>query len=346
MDSGQGGCNDNLVFGNDFSYAPTNGVEVTFSRNRIAGNLIKGCTYGIWGGYSFDSEISGNWIAECQAGVAIEHGQRDTIRQNLFTDNTVGVMLWERASQPADWPYARLRDTRSRDALIDRNVFLNTRKPLKIGSSKNVNVNGENLFFDFETLLDAPHPNDSLRFLRNDIHGTSAEIDSVWQTPVLAASRSLNFSHPALEPPANPYAPLEIAVVALREPDSLPGGMVAVLPPGFPQGRQFIVVGEWGPFDFKRPIVTLDRISANGKQAEFTLLGPSGDWKITDSKGVQGLSARQGQVPAELTAIIEKGTPEIRLQLEYNGPETVTDEFGRRTPPGQIYRFEFVWRKE
>jgi hypothetical protein len=35
MDSGKGGCNDNVLQGNDFSYAPTNGIEVTFSRNVI-----------------------------------------------------------------------------------------------------------------------------------------------------------------------------------------------------------------------------------------------------------------------------------------------------------------------
>ena len=33
MDTGQGGCNDNLLYGNDFSHAPTNGIEATFSRN-------------------------------------------------------------------------------------------------------------------------------------------------------------------------------------------------------------------------------------------------------------------------------------------------------------------------
>jgi hypothetical protein len=40
MDTGEGGCNDNLVLANDFSYAPTNGVEVTFSRNKILKNRI------------------------------------------------------------------------------------------------------------------------------------------------------------------------------------------------------------------------------------------------------------------------------------------------------------------
>ena len=47
MDKGQGGCNDNRVIENDFSFAPTNGVEVTFSRNYIANNRIYECDHGI-----------------------------------------------------------------------------------------------------------------------------------------------------------------------------------------------------------------------------------------------------------------------------------------------------------
>src|SRR6266540_2339746 len=35
MDSGTGGANDNLFYGNDVSYATANGIEATFSRNRI-----------------------------------------------------------------------------------------------------------------------------------------------------------------------------------------------------------------------------------------------------------------------------------------------------------------------
>ncbi len=93
MDRGDGGCNDNIVFGNDFSYAPTNGVEVTFSRNRVQGNLMRNCTYGIWGGYSFESVFMGNFIAGCRTGIAIEHGQDNTIRQNYFEGDSTGIYL-------------------------------------------------------------------------------------------------------------------------------------------------------------------------------------------------------------------------------------------------------------
>ena len=43
MDNGEGGCNDNLVYGNDFSHAPTNGIETTFSRNIYANNYVLEC---------------------------------------------------------------------------------------------------------------------------------------------------------------------------------------------------------------------------------------------------------------------------------------------------------------
>jgi parallel beta-helix repeat protein len=49
MDSGKRGCNDNVLRENDFSYAPTNGIEVTFSRNIIAGNRVFECDHGILG---------------------------------------------------------------------------------------------------------------------------------------------------------------------------------------------------------------------------------------------------------------------------------------------------------
>ncbi|HAD11705.1 MAG TPA: hypothetical protein DCF33_04615 [Saprospirales bacterium] len=176
MDTGKGGCNDNWIFGNDFSYAPTNGIEVTFSRNKIQGNVLRECTYGIWGGYSYETYIMGNFIADCKTGIAIEHGQNDTIRQNVFQGDSVGIQLWARETQPSDWGYAQKRDTRSRNAIIDRNVFLLTRKPLKISRSKDVSINGVNLFYNFETLLETPHPNENLKFLRNEVYGTAPQI--------------------------------------------------------------------------------------------------------------------------------------------------------------------------
>lgn len=126
MDSGQGGANDNLIFYNDFSFAPTNAVEVTFSRNRIVGNVLGGSRYGVWGGYSWATTIEGNCLSGNVFGVAIEHGQDNRIVENRFDGDSLAISLWSRESEPSDWGYPRNRDTRSRNHAIEANEFAGT----------------------------------------------------------------------------------------------------------------------------------------------------------------------------------------------------------------------------
>ncbi len=336
MDTGKGGCNDNLIFGNDFSHAPTNGIEVTFSRNTIRGNLLRECTYGVWGGYSYGSLIMGNLISECRTGVAIEHGQENTIQQNLFLNNQSGVRLWANEKQPDDWGYPKNRDTRSKNTRIDRNVFLNHVTPLRIAASDSVAVNGENLFQGFQQLLETQRPNTGLQFLRNDIYADSSVWPSLWANPEIANSRTLNFTHSGT--PENPYSPLEIAVSELQEPDSLKGGLVAALPADFPRGRQFIFVDEWGPYDFRRPIAAIDSVSNNVILS--TLLGPAGDWRVVSKTGVKNLSADRGTVPAVLAIERTGDAQPVQIRFEYSSPEVTQDVFGRKMPPGEKYYFE------
>ncbi len=343
MDSGTGGCNDNLIFGNNFSHAPTNGVEVTFSRNRIQGNFITECTNGIWAGYSYESLILGNWIANCRTAIAIEHGQNDTIRQNIIQNDSLGIHFWARAEQPKDWGYAQKRDTRSRDGMIDRNVFIDVRKPLKISASKNMAVNGLNLFSNFETLLETPQPNEQLRFWRNDLYGSTAQINAVWQHPELSAQRSLNFSHPD-QKPTDPYAQLETHPDALREPDSLPGGLNTILPTGFPRGRQYIIMNEWGPYDFRRPIAVLDTILTDDEGRvlyAFIMLGPPGTWRLGKIRGVRGVHQTIGNFPGRLVLERNPNSPELWLEFTYTGEQPIAKQFGEIVPKGEPYMFEF-----
>jgi len=123
MDTGEGGCNDNLIFGNDFSYAPTNGVEVTFSRNDIENNIIKECDNGIWAGYSYRTSINTNIIDDNKTAIAIEHGQYINILSNHFNKDKTGIRLWSREMQPPDWLYAKKRNTTSKSYLIAGNFF-------------------------------------------------------------------------------------------------------------------------------------------------------------------------------------------------------------------------------
>lgn len=125
MDTGKGGCNDNRIWDNDFSYAPTNGIEVTFSRNHIMNNRMYECDHGIWGGYSFETIIKGNKFRHNRIAIAIEHGQHNQVLNNIFYKDKEAIKLWARKEQPSDWGYAKYRDTRSAGYIIALNSFNN-----------------------------------------------------------------------------------------------------------------------------------------------------------------------------------------------------------------------------
>ncbi len=145
MDTGQGGANDNLVYGNNFSFAPANAVEVTFSRNTIVANHLTGSRYGVWGGYSWETLIAGNCISGNEFGVAIEHGQDNVIDRNHFAVNGTAVELWANPSEPADWGYPQHRDTRSRDNRVIGNVFAANGRLWRLDDTSGLQIDGNDL---------------------------------------------------------------------------------------------------------------------------------------------------------------------------------------------------------
>jgi hypothetical protein len=115
--------------------------------------------------------------------------------------------------------------------------------------------------------------------------------------------------------------------------------MLAELPAEFPRGRQFIIVDEWGPFDFKRPVAVLDTIAGN--RYSFVLIGPSGSWKITDMKGVKSVSAAEGSVPDALIVEKDPAADLLALRFDYICPVETVNTFGEKIPAGRPYPFEF-----
>ncbi len=142
MDTGAGGANDNVFFGNDFSFAPANSMEATFSRNVFIGNRAEGSDYGLWGGYSFESTVVGNCFIRNRIGVAIEHGQDNRLASNRFHGDSLAISLWANPIEPSDWGYPKHRDTRSRDYRIERNVFVGNRITVQEKNSTGVTVAG------------------------------------------------------------------------------------------------------------------------------------------------------------------------------------------------------------
>ena len=60
------GNNNNVLISNDFSYAAAHGIEMTFSfKNKLISNrLVGNAICGIWGGYSQDTLIAGNVLQD------------------------------------------------------------------------------------------------------------------------------------------------------------------------------------------------------------------------------------------------------------------------------------------
>lgn len=224
MDTGEGGCNDNFIYGNDFSYAPTNGVEVTFSRNLIMKNIIRDCDHGIWGGYSYESDFTDNDFAFNRIGIAIEHGQNNNIALNRFLYDKTGVKLWSRATQPADWKYAQVRDTKSMNYWIAANQFTATETVFDIMGTDTVAFSG-NLKMAHTVGL-------KLGERTNDID-TSREEDQLDMDYV--------------EDERLKKVPVS------KRPESL-----------FPKGKDNIRITKWGPYDFQYPLLWLKNIDSTG----------------------------------------------------------------------------------
>ena len=138
MDTGKGGSNDNLFLVNDFSFATTNGMEATFSRNQFVGNRVEGNTHGLWGGYSYESAVIGNCFVNNRIGIAIEHGQQNTVGANRFIGDTLGIRLWADSIEPSDWGYPKHRDTRSRAWRFADNRFSRVKELMRIANTSDI----------------------------------------------------------------------------------------------------------------------------------------------------------------------------------------------------------------
>lgn len=120
------GCNRNRLHGNDFSFAPAIGIEMTFSFDNVFdANKLVGGNYGVWGGYSQRTQVLNNEIAQnAISGVAVEHGSGWRIAGNRFERNARAVELWwDDDKELLAKPWARANGAESRDNEVSLNRF-------------------------------------------------------------------------------------------------------------------------------------------------------------------------------------------------------------------------------
>jgi nitrous oxidase accessory protein NosD len=315
MDTGQGGSNDNLFVQNDFSHAPANGIEATFSRNEFYENRVDDCWHGVWGGYSYDSTWMGNHFSANAEAIAIEHGQNNRIVSNTFDGDGTAVRLWQNPSQDPNWGYAKFRDTRSRGYHIDGNAFRRNKIAVSVRASADV------------------------RMLLNTFDHVGETLALEGETPNVRIE------------PARPV----IDFGALMSVSKLARGRDPMLRPGARRGREFIIVDEWGPYDWKHPKLW-PVLEAGGKPLPYSpapgpapvprvsrlrVLGPPGEWKLASARGA-AVSVSSGQTGEQLSVAPAAATGVIdwNIDLEYRGA-AVTSPRGERAAPGAPYRFGY-----
>ena len=319
MDTGEGGCNGNLIYANDFSFAPTNGIEVTFSSNDIIRNVLIGCDHGIWGGYSFNSRIEENRIRLNRIGIAIEHGQNILMNMNRFEGNTEGIRLWARAQQPADWTYPQKRDTRSKNYLIMQNQFLR--------DSIAVNINRT----------------DSIYFPANEFEKVSRVLKTDSTVGKIDSTEYNEDKYEILTKHLRDYYPFDrIDSISLPAQNKLPKNV------RWNNDMKELRITEWGPYDFRSPLLWRSNPTDTSGLLKFEILGPKGKWKLVGSKGVEGISKSAGSFPDNITARKLKGHKgEIYIELEYTQTElgAIRDkpitQLGKEINFGEPFKFVY-----
>lgn len=301
MDKGVGGCNDNLIANNDFSYAPTNGIEVTFSSNAIFNNRMFECDYGIWGGYSYNTTIKGNQFRNNRIGIAIEHGQHNVIENNLFIADKQAIHIWSNKLEPSSWGYPKYRDTRS--------------------AAYKISINS---FHDNEVVFNLART-DSLWIHDNTIEGKISNYFKIDSTITRLDSVYEDF------PAGSSVVPVTFEI---KGKNSFEGS-------GKFRGRDKILITQWGPYDYRYPIIWNTNPKLKYGNMKFDLLGPKGKWRVIKFKGVENLSAMSGEFPSTLVAKkFDSAWTDVEIELEYTG-ETFVNAFGRKMPASKPHRFYF-----
>jgi nitrous oxidase accessory protein NosD len=313
MDTGQGGSNDNLFYRNDFSHAPTNGIEATFSRNTFLRNRIEDCWHGVWGGYSYESAWVGNRFARNAEAIAIEHGQDNLIQENVFERDRVAIRLWANPTQAADWGYPRHRDTRSRDYRVSQNRFQGLEAAFDVRATTGIRLEGN----QYENVVARTAP-DSL-----DVsEATDGRIETA---DFLDVPRPLPDGMDAMLPDGAIRGREAIIVDEWGPYDWKSPKLWPVGPPTAAQPLPY------SPAPGPLPVDRLSRLR---------VLGSPGDWRVVAARGAT-ISPPSGRVGDTVTVTPNDGANvDWHVTLEYRG-EAVTSPRGARTAAGQPYRFEY-----
>jgi hypothetical protein len=241
------GCNDNLFADNDLSFAAAHGLEMTFSfGNRVFGNRFESnAICGIWGGYSRDLFVADNdfvsnggsgYGAE-RGGVNIEHGQGNKVVMNRFDRNACGVRLWWDPDEALlETPWVSTNGAECTGNTISFNRFQ--------GDAVGFELKGCSKTFSIDNQFD--------EVAREQVRDGEEFVDEFF-----GVGGGVAHAFPEL-----PWT--------VREFEAL-GGTHPVGARAHLAGRENILMTEWGPYDWERPLLT--RVGREGRGDLWRWLG-------------------------------------------------------------------------
>ncbi len=291
------GNNSNVIAGNDFSFAAAHGIEITFSfRNQVVSNRVVGAAIcGLWGGYSQQTFIAGNHFESNgdmpygleRGGINIEHGYANVIYRNRFLDNACGVHLW----WDRDEQLAALPWAKANPTAAEDNSII------------------DNTFERDAVAV-------QLRKLGRTTLSANRMIDVGVELEADEQSLSVLNRVDAFD-----TQPLPIELPAAIG-DTNPIGARARL-----DGREHIVMTEWGPYDWTSPL--LRQVERSPGRHVYELLG---DTPVTDARLVSGAGVKLEREGSRLvvTADVADATAAYELQVTV-GSTTIIRKSGLLT---------------
>lgn len=258
---GAWGNANNYFLSNDLSFASAHGLEMTFSENNtIVSNLFESnAICGIWGGYSQGFSISSNrfltnggmtYGAE-RGAINIEHGSGHVIRINRFVNNKCGVRLW--------WDFDELLLGQPGVSDKNRGVVENKIESnwFTMNRDHPFGLNAELIGIELQDIGEAPGYT-GVRVGENEIDLD----DNQW----------------TIDNPNAVQARILGQEFTKQDPDWPAGNWRFAEPPKriSPPGREWIIVDQWGPWDFESP--TMREHSRSGSTDTFEIYIPK-EWE-------------------------------------------------------------------
>ena len=273
-----GGSDRNVWWRNDLSYAVANSIEATFSRDNWAiGNALNGShQHGVWGGYSSRMVVLGNSIeGTIGGGVSIEHGQENVVAENQIEGNEVGVELWcDENKALEEGPFGKNKETVSRDVWVYGNAFGRNGKDLVARKTSGLRMGGNGYDGTGEMKME------KVQFDTGGNRETKATRElGAWMTGRDGKTASGMVSESS------------VSVWDGREPEwarrarewkcpEVKGKLqVYAKERGEKQGLATIVMGEWGPWDWRSGEVRPRAKQPGGMLKDVTWMATWWSWK-------------------------------------------------------------------